>query len=69
MDTIVTEEKAVAQIQKLTDLVKRIREQKHREATALGSARRAGKEIQERGEFIPKRITRTVRRGGIIPDP
>lgn len=50
-------EKTPAEIRKLTDLVKKITEQKHREKTALDAVRRARKEIQERGEFIPKRIT------------
>ncbi len=50
------DDKLESRIMKLTELVKRITEQKSREATALEAVRRARKIIQERGEFIPKRI-------------
>ena len=48
--------KADSKIQKLTDLVKQVSEQKQREAVALEAVRSARKSIQQRGEFIPKRI-------------
>ena len=49
--------KTADQMKKLADLVNKITAQKHREAAALEAARRARKQIQQRREFIPKRIT------------
>ena len=48
--------KADAKIQKLTDLLKQVSEQKQREAVALQAVRSARRSIQERSEFIPKRL-------------
>jgi hypothetical protein len=59
------DENAAAQITMVIDLVKRITDQKHLEATALEAARRAGTLIRARGEFIPRRITRSVRTGQV----